>query len=87
MTVSDPASPGPLDPDTPPDGLHDVHRALLERLAAGDTIAEAAAAEFLSLRTANRRIAEVRRHYGTTTTRDAVQSHQRQEHASEPATG
>src|SRR5207249_2389455 len=35
-------------------------RALLERLANGETIAAAAAAEFLSLRTANRRIAQAR---------------------------
>ena len=47
-------------------------RALLERLAAGDTIAAAAAAEFLSLRTANRRIAEAREVLGVRTTREAV---------------
>lgn len=47
-------------------------RALLERLAAGDTIAAAAAAEFLSLRTANRRIAEARALFGVRTTREAV---------------
>jgi DNA-binding NarL/FixJ family response regulator len=47
-------------------------RALLERLANGETIAAAAAAEFLSLRTANRRIAEARELLGVRTTREAV---------------
>jgi hypothetical protein len=47
-------------------------RALLERLANGETIAAAAAAEFLSLRTANRRIAEARDVLGVRTTREAV---------------
>jgi DNA-binding CsgD family transcriptional regulator len=47
-------------------------RALLERLAAGETIAAAAQAEFLSLRTANRRIAEAREILGVRTTREAV---------------
>ena len=47
-------------------------RALLERLAGGETIAAAAAAEFLSLRTANRRIAEAREVLGVRTTREAV---------------
>ena len=47
-------------------------RALLDRLAAGETIAAAAAAEFLSLRTANRRIAEARALFGVRTTREAV---------------
>jgi DNA-binding NarL/FixJ family response regulator len=47
-------------------------RALLERLANGETIAAAAAAEFLSLRTANRRIAEAREVLGVRTTREAV---------------
>ncbi|MFB9179610.1 LuxR family transcriptional regulator [Dactylosporangium sucinum] len=47
-------------------------RALLERLAGGETIAAAAAAEFLSLRTANRRIAEAREALGVRTTREAV---------------
>jgi DNA-binding NarL/FixJ family response regulator len=47
-------------------------RALLERLASGETIAAAAAAEFLSLRTANRRIAEAREVLGVRTTREAV---------------
>jgi DNA-binding NarL/FixJ family response regulator len=47
-------------------------RALLERLASGETIAAAASAEFLSLRTANRRIAEAREVLGVRTTREAV---------------
>jgi DNA-binding NarL/FixJ family response regulator len=47
-------------------------RALLDRLANGETIAAAAAAEFLSLRTANRRIARAREALGVRTTREAV---------------
>jgi hypothetical protein len=47
-------------------------RALLGRLANGETIATAAAAEFLSLRTANRRIAQARGQLGVRTTREAV---------------
>jgi DNA-binding NarL/FixJ family response regulator len=47
-------------------------RALLERLAKGETIAAAAQAEFLSLRTANRRIAEARHLLGVRSTREAV---------------
>jgi len=50
-------------------------RALLERLAGGETIAAAAAAEFLSLRTANRRIAEAREILGVRTTREAVMAY------------
>jgi hypothetical protein len=53
-------------------------RALLDRLAGGDTIAAAAAAEFLSLRTANRRIAEARTLFGVRTTREAVLAYLRQ---------
>jgi DNA-binding NarL/FixJ family response regulator len=62
----------------PVDRLVPEQRALLERLAAGDTIAAAAAAEFLSLRTANRRIAEARTVLGVRTTRDAVLVYLRQ---------
>ncbi|HZD96949.1 MAG TPA: LuxR family transcriptional regulator [Micromonosporaceae bacterium] len=47
-------------------------RALLGRLANGETIATAAAAEYLSLRTANRRIAQARTSLGVRTTREAV---------------
>jgi DNA-binding NarL/FixJ family response regulator len=46
--------------------------ALLDRLAGGDSIAAAAEAEFLSLRTANRRIAQARAVLGVRTTRQAV---------------
>ncbi|MFC7546632.1 LuxR family transcriptional regulator [Plantactinospora sp. GCM10030261] len=53
-------------------------RALLDRLANGETIAAAAAAEFLSLRTANRRIAGVRHLFGVRTTREAVRFYLRQ---------
>jgi DNA-binding NarL/FixJ family response regulator len=53
-------------------------RALLERLANGETIAAAAAAEFLSLRTANRRIAQARQLLGVRTTREAVVVYVRQ---------
>jgi DNA-binding NarL/FixJ family response regulator len=70
---------GPVhtDPDTDAAGddgpqLAPEQRALLDRLAAGETIAAAAAAEFLSLRTANRRIAEARDLLGVRTTREAV---------------
>jgi DNA-binding NarL/FixJ family response regulator len=52
--------------------LTDEQRALLDRLGAGETIAAAAEAEFLSLRTANRRIAEARKALGVRTTREAV---------------
>lgn len=52
--------------------LMPVQRALLERLAEGATISAAAAAEFLSLRTANRRIAELRDQLGLATTRELV---------------
>lgn len=76
---------GPVgtDPSTGPDvpaaapatsgpQLAPEQRALLDRLAAGETIASAAASEFLSLRTANRRIAEARAAFGVRTTREAV---------------
>ena len=52
--------------------LSPMEKALLERLAAGSTIAAAATAEYLSLRTANRRIAELRRRAGVGTTRELV---------------
>ena len=53
-------------------------RALLDRLANGETIAAAAAAEYLSLRTANRRIAQARDVLGVRTTREAVLTYLRQ---------
>lgn len=52
--------------------LSEEQRSLLERLGAGETIAAAAEAEYLSLRTANRRIAEARKALGVRTTREAV---------------
>ena len=75
-----------LDPDADADGAADrgadtsaagpqlapEQRALLDRLANGETIAAAAQAEYLSLRTANRRIAEAREVLGVRTTREAV---------------
>jgi DNA-binding NarL/FixJ family response regulator len=67
--------------DTAADTVADLvpeQRALLDRLAGGDTIAAAAAAEFLSLRTANRRIAEARAVFGVRTTREAVLAYLRQ---------
>ncbi|GAA0527826.1 hypothetical protein GCM10010172_05460 [Paractinoplanes ferrugineus] len=85
--VDDLSRLGPLrqgvTPETPDsaDNVADLvpeQRALLDRLAAGDTIAAAAAAEFLSLRTANRRIAEARAMFGVRTTREAVLAYLRQ---------
>jgi len=79
---------GPVHRDTGPDRdgqptdpvgqLVPEQRALLERLASGETIAAAAAAEFLSLRTANRRIAQARSALGVRTTREAVLAYLRQ---------
>ncbi|MEO3747291.1 LuxR family transcriptional regulator [Plantactinospora sp. B5E13] len=81
---------GPVhqDPDREPETAPDTEsaldrlvpeqRALLERLADGETIAAAAAAEFLSLRTANRRIAQARQALGVRTTREAVLAYLRQ---------
>lgn len=77
--VADLGRLGPLGAVPPPDQGADPlaelvpeQRALLDRLAAGETIAAAAAAEFLSLRTANRRIAQARALFGVGTTREAV---------------
>ena len=61
-------------------GLLPEQRALLGRLANGETIATAAAAEYLSLRTANRRIAQARNQLGVRTTREAVLVYLRQRH-------
>ena len=74
---------GGAEPDPAPAGpgpgtvLLEEQRALLERLANGETIAAAAAAEFLSLRTANRRIAQAREALGVRTTREAVLAYRR----------
>ncbi|WP_100444366.1 LuxR family transcriptional regulator [Glycomyces xiaoerkulensis] len=64
-------TPGRPEPDDGLD-LDPEQRALLNRLAAGSTIAAAAEAEFVSLRTANRRIAAARATLGVKTTREAV---------------
>ncbi|HEX3732747.1 MAG TPA: hypothetical protein VHU91_07505 [Mycobacteriales bacterium] len=53
-------------------GLTREQSALLARLAAGESIAAAAEAEFLSLRTANRRLSQARALLGAATTTDAV---------------
>ncbi len=55
--------------------LQPDQRALLDHLAAGRTIAAAAAAEFMSLRTANRRVAAVRTLFGVTSTSEAVRAY------------
>jgi hypothetical protein len=68
--IRDDATPADLLAQLQPD-----QRALLERLATGDTIAAAAAGEFMSLRTANRRIAEVRGLFGVGSTSDAVRAY------------
>jgi hypothetical protein len=72
------AHPGGADTGERITELVPEQRALLDRLAGGDTIAAAAAAEFLSLRTANRRIAEARALFGVRTTREAVLAYLRQ---------
>jgi len=71
---------GETGPDADEGGLPltPEQRALLDRLAGGETIAAAAAAEFLSLRTANRRIAQARDALGVRTTREAVLAYLRQ---------
>ncbi|GAA2557457.1 hypothetical protein GCM10010435_30330 [Winogradskya consettensis] len=76
-----PGTPAPAAADDNGTGVVPLvpeQQALLDRLAAGDTIAAAAAAEFLSLRTANRRIAEARALFGVRTTREAVLAYLRQ---------
>jgi DNA-binding NarL/FixJ family response regulator len=76
----DPEAELPTEPGADNQGspLLPEQRALLERLANGETIAAAAAAEFLSLRTANRRIAQAREALGVRTTREAVLAYLRQ---------
>jgi hypothetical protein len=61
-----PPAPEPADP------LTADQRDMLELLAAGNSIAHAARLRFLSLRTANRRVAEAREALGVATTREAV---------------
>jgi DNA-binding CsgD family transcriptional regulator len=62
------AAPGPV----PAGDLSPDQRDLLDLLAAGNSIAQAARLRFLSLRTANRRVAEARDALGVATTREAV---------------
>lgn len=71
VTTDPDAGPASQNAPTGPQ-LAPEQRALLDRLANGETIAAAAQAEFLSLRTANRRIAEAREALGVRTTREAV---------------
>jgi DNA-binding NarL/FixJ family response regulator len=70
---TDPGAAAP-EPEGSGDGpeLTVEQRALLDRLADGESIAGAAEAEFLSLRTANRRIAAARKALGARSTREAV---------------
>lgn len=67
---------GPPDDDGPT--LSPELCALLERLAAGESIAQAAEAEYVSLRTANRRLVQARELLGVRTTREAVVEYVRQ---------
>jgi hypothetical protein len=62
----------PTDPDACFMAMATDQVALLDRLADGQTIAAAAAGEYLSLRTANRRVAELRGRRGVGTTRELV---------------
>ena len=57
--------------------LTDEQRQLLDLLSHGTSIAEAARRLFLSLRTANRRVAEARDALGVATTREAVLAYAR----------
>ncbi|NUS73698.1 MAG: LuxR family transcriptional regulator [Corynebacteriales bacterium] len=89
MTLhADLARVGPVTVDELPepdsDGLPitDEQRALLERLANGESISVAANAEFLSLRTANRRLAQARVALGVRTTREAVLTYVRERDSS-----
>lgn len=77
-TVAEPEAP------VSPAVLLPEQRALLDRLANGETIAAAAAAEYLSLRTANRRIASARTALGVATTREAVLAYLKQQRRSLP---
>ena len=52
--------------------LSDEQRTLLDLLAEGHSIAQAARRSYLSLRTANRRVAQARAVLGVATTREAV---------------
>lgn len=67
------AQPGD-EPAEPPPGmpLSQEQRELLELVAAGHSLAQAARLRFLSLRTANRRVTEARELLGVATNREAV---------------
>lgn len=69
--IDDLAHAGSVDTGTKP-LFEPVHVTLLNALARGDSMAIAADEAHVSLRTANRRIAEVRSHYGVETTVEAV---------------
>lgn len=77
--LADLARLGPDEPPRPePDvRLTDEQQALLDLLADGHSIAQAARRLFLSLRTANRRVAEARAVLGVATTREAVLAYTR----------
>lgn len=70
-------APAPAASDHWPTGFTTDHAALLERLGKGESVAAAADAEFLSLRTANRRLAQARAALGVRTTREAVAAYAR----------
>jgi hypothetical protein len=59
-------------PDAADGHIGPVHVALLEALVAGDPLVRAAELAHVSRRTANRRMAEVRSHYGVETTPEAI---------------
>jgi DNA-binding CsgD family transcriptional regulator len=65
-------APAPEVAAAPAGDLSPDQRDILELLAAGNSIAQAARLRFLSLRTANRRVAEARDALGVATTREAV---------------
>ncbi len=72
-TADSTADPAASPPDPPgPGPLTAEQRDLLDLLADGHSIAQAARLRYLSLRTANRRVAEARTALGVATTRDAV---------------
>ena len=70
--LADPARPTGTRAPAPVGPLTPEQRQLLDLLAAGASIAQAARALFLSLRTANRRVATARDALGVTSTREAV---------------
>jgi DNA-binding NarL/FixJ family response regulator len=72
------AAPAPDVADEQPDiGLSKEQCDLLDLLAAGASIASAAASLYVSLRTANRRIAAARKTLGTASTSEAVVAYSR----------